>query len=188
MKIKKLILPLLTAGMLLSGLVIGGVGFADDDDDERGERHERHEKHERGGRYAVVENAVYKQECSSCHFLYLSGLLPAKSWEAMMQGTDKHFGENLGLDEKSKNEILSFLTANSAEKTNTKWANKIVRSSGSTAPTKITEVPWIAKEHRRIKPEVFKRASIGSRSNCGACHPNAGQGDFEEDSVSIPKQ
>lgn len=180
MKIKEIVIPLMAVGILLSGMAMGSAAFAD----ERGEREERGE---RGGKYAVVESAVYKQECSDCHFLYLPGLLPARSWEKVMSETDKHFGEKLSLDEKTKAEILLFLTANSAEKSNTEWANKILRSVGSGIPASITEIPYIAKKHRKIKANVLKRAEIGSLSNCGACHPQAAQGNFEEDSVSIPK-
>lgn len=191
MKIKEMVIPFMAVGILLSGLVIGNAAFADEDErgerGESGERHERGERGERGGKYVVVENAVYKKECSDCHFLYLPGLLPVRSWEKVMNETDKHFGEKLSLDEKTKSEILLFLTANSAEKTKTEWASKITRSVGSDTPSSITEIPYIAKEHRKIKEDVFKRASIGSRSNCGACHPHAEHGDFEEDSVSIPK-
>lgn len=183
MKIKEIVIPLMAVGILLSGLAMGSAAFAD----ERGERGERGERSEGGGKYAVVENAVYKQECSDCHFLYLPGLLSARSWEKVIKETDKHFGEKLSLDEKNKTEILSFLTANSAEKSNTEWAKKIIRSIGSDTPASISEIPYIAKEHRKIKADVFKRAAVGSPSNCGACHPQAAQGDFEEDSVSIPK-
>lgn len=182
MKIKKTILPLMAIGLILSGVVMGSSTFAD----ERGEREERRERGEKSSQYAAAENAAYKQECSSCHFLYLPELLPARSWQKVMNETDKHFGENLALDEKTRAEIQSFLTANSAEKANTEWAGKIVKSVGSETPTRITEVPYIVKEHRKIKEEVFKRKSIGSRSNCGACHQQGAQGNFEENAVSIP--
>ncbi|MBI1911431.1 MAG: diheme cytochrome c [Deltaproteobacteria bacterium] len=180
MVLRKTIIPFLAAGLMLTGLV-AGTGFADEDHRERGERHSRYMP-------KVAENATYKQECSSCHFLYLPGLLPARSWEAVMNNSDKHFGENLGLDENTKKEITSFLKNNSAERTDTEWSNKIMRSVGSATPERITEVPWIKKEHRRIKPEVFQRPSIGSFSNCGACHTQGAQGNFEEDAVSIPKK
>lgn len=191
MKIKEIVIPLMAVGILLTGLTIGNAAFADDDErgerGERGEAHERGERGEKGGKYAVVENAVYKKECSDCHFLYLPGLLPARSWEKVINETDKHFGEKLSLDEKTKSEILSFLTASSAEKTKTEWAQKIMRSIGPGTPSSITETPYISREHRKIKVDVFKKAAVGSRSNCGACHPQAAQGDFEEDAVSIPK-
>lgn len=189
MKIKK---TFLTIGILILSLMINTFVFADED--EENERHERHEKHERGGRHegegraAIAENAAYKSECSSCHFLYPPEFLPKRSWEAMMKGSDKHFGENLALDDKTNKEILSYLSENSAERGSSEWAGKILKSIGSSTPLKITETPYILKEHRKIKPDVFMRKSIGSFSNCGACHTGAAQGDFEEDSVSIPKE
>jgi len=182
----------LAIGILILSLMINTFVFADED--EENERHEKHGKHEKGGRHEgegraiVVENDAYKSECSSCHFLYPPEFLPKRSWEALMKGSDKHFGENLALDDKTNKEILSYLSENSAERGSSEWAGKILKSIGSATPLKITETPYILKEHRKIKPDVFKRKSIGSFSNCGACHTGAVQGDFEENSISIPKQ
>lgn len=190
MDIRKAVLPMLAAGVLLGGLVANPLYADDDDRGERNGRHERSEKGEsRGGGRLInpADNLTYKQECSSCHFLYLPGLLPARSWQEIMKGSDKHFGENLALDAKVKEEITNYLTANSAEKQDNRRSRKIMASINGT-PAKITDVPYIKKEHRKISAEVFKRPSIGSPSNCGACHPRAAQGDFEEDSVSIPKK
>lgn len=170
--------------LMVAGFVAGPVAIADGD--ERGERHENHHPDRRGSSNAVPENALYRQECASCHFLYLPGLLPERSWEKVMNSTDKHFGENLALDATAVTEIKAFLQANSSEKTNTEWGRKITQSAGSSTPERITEIVWIKKEHRKIRPEIFKRASIGSFSNCGACHQGGAKGDFEEDSVRIP--
>lgn len=170
--------------LMAAGIVAGPVAIADSD--ERGERHENHHSERNGALSAVPENALYKQECASCHFLYLPGLLPERSWEKLMNSTDKHFGENLALDASIVSEIEAFLKANSSEKTNTEWGRKITQSAGSSTPERITEIGWIKKEHRKIRPEIFKRASIGSFSNCGACHQGGAKGDFEEDSVRIP--
>jgi cytochrome c553 len=38
-----------------------------------------------------------------------------------------------------------------------------------------------------VSASVFKRASVGSASNCGACHGHAADGDFNEHQVRIPK-
>lgn len=170
---------------IVAGLIAGSSAIADSD--ERGGKHENHHSESRGSSYVVPESALYSQECASCHFLYLPGLLPERSWERVMSSTDKHFGENLGLDASALSEIKTFLKANSSEKTSTEWGRKITKSAGTTAPERITEIGWIKKEHGKIKPEVFKRASIGSFSNCGACHQGGAKGDFEEDSVRIPK-
>ncbi|MBI5563239.1 MAG: diheme cytochrome c [Deltaproteobacteria bacterium] len=175
MKIGRLILPFLAAVIAVAGLAAVHPAFADDDG-KRG-----------AGGGAVPENAAYKQECSSCHFLYMPGFLPGRSWEAIIKGSDKHFGENLGLDDKAKEELSAFLTANAAEKSGLEWSPKILKGIGADTPGRITEVPYIKKEHGKIKAAVFKRPAIGSFSNCGACHPKGGQGGFDEDAVSIPK-
>lgn len=177
MKERMMILPFLSVLLIIAGLVAGRVVFADD-----GEKRERS-----GGHYVVPENAKYAQECSSCHFLYIPAFLPARSWEALVNGSDKHFGEALGLDDAAKKEVLAFLSANSAEHANFEWSGKILKSIGAATPQRITDVPYIQKEHRKIKKSVFERASVGSPSNCGACHPQGAQGKFDEDAVKIPK-
>lgn len=132
-----------------------------------------------------ANDPLYKEECSSCHFLYLPGFLPARSWQEIVKNNDKHFGENLALDAEAASQISSYLAANSAERSGSEWSGKILRSVGSKTPGRITEVPWILKEHRKISKETFKKPSIGSFSNCGACHPNGALGDFEK--ASVPK-
>lgn len=176
---KKTALPLAIA--LAFGLFAGAVAQADDDGRER-----------RGDRKApsftkTPENALYKQECSSCHFLYQPWLLPERSWQAIMDESQKHFGENLALDEETSKELLAYLKANSSEKTNARWAQKITSSSEGMTPERIMDVPWIKKEHREVGANVFKRPSIGSASNCGACHTKGAEGNFEEDFVKVPR-
>lgn len=172
--------------LLLSGLVIimGSFSAASDYDENRGEREER--RTERGGA-SFPGNTLYRQECSSCHFLYHPGLLPLHSWETVIKNSDKHFGENLGLDEKTKNELLAYFYDHSAEKTSAEWADKILGEGGITIHERITDQPYIKRKHRKIGKDVFKRPAIGSFSNCGACHTKGAQGDFEEEGVKIPK-
>lgn len=181
MRLEKLLRPFMAA---LLALAVAAPVMADDD--ERGERHEGRSPATRVD--LTPKDTLYSQECSSCHFLYLPGLLTARSWEKVVNESDKHFGENLGLDEKTANGLLAYLKANSADKAQTKWARRIADSSGDTAYARIMDVPWVKKEHREIREDVFKRPSIGSRSNCGACHPEGSKGDFEEDNVRIPKK
>ena len=40
-----------------------------------------------------VTNVDYQNECGACHFAYQPGLLPARSWQALMTGLDQHFTE-----------------------------------------------------------------------------------------------
>lgn len=151
---------------------------------------EEGEEGEKGGekeRFTAPESPLYKKECSSCHFLYQPGLLPERSWERLLNTSDKHFSEDLGLDDKTKGELRAYFTANSAERSDTEWSIKIMRSIGSSTPERITGIPYIKSKHRKIHPEVFKRPSIKSFSNCGACHTKGAEGNFEEKTVVIPK-
>lgn len=194
MKIKKFVLPVLSAGLLIAGLSAGTAVFADDH--ERGESHERGERGGREGReernggsmIPPADNAAYRQECSSCHFLYQPGLLPARSWEKLMGETDRHFGEDLALDEATVKELTAYLAANGADRQTNKRSRRIAASiSPSAAPVRITEVPYIVKEHREVSKQTFSRPSIKTFSNCGACHTKGADGNFEEDFVEIPK-
>lgn len=134
-----------------------------------------------------VTNEIYKTNCGSCHFAYQPGLLPAKSWLAIMDSPGGHPGGSLSLDKKTKAEIRKYLTQNSAENTRSKRSRKILASIGSGVPTRISEVPYIREKHHEINQEVFLKKSIGSRGNCIACHKTAESGDYDDDNVTIPK-
>ncbi len=136
-------------------------------------------------------NALYKEECSACHFLYQPWLLPARSWELIMLDNEEHFGEDLSLEDDTVKEILNYLEANSTENTmvRKRWARKILRDLPPTPPESIRDVPYIKRKHRKLfKRNVFERSSINSFSNCVACHETAPKGNYDEDNVKIPKK
>lgn len=136
----------------------------------------------------TVANAKWKAECSGCHMLYHPGLLPARSWNKMMLGLDKHFGENAALDELTRNEIMAFLAANSADKLGNRRSQRINQSIPANAtPLRISETGYFVAKHDEISPSTFKRKSIGSAANCIACHKNADKGDFSESQIRIPR-
>lgn len=91
-----------------------------------------------------VTNEVYKANCGSCHFAYQPGLLPAQSWQKIIDTPGGHAGGDLSLDNKAKAEIRKYLTRNSANNTESKRSRKILASIGSGVPTKISEVPYIS--------------------------------------------
>lgn len=184
MLIKRL-LTITLAGLLITAGLGAGYTFADDDGDEYYENEERSRYGYRAD--LTPQDPVYSAECSSCHFLYQSWLLTARSWTRLMKNSSNHFGDDLMLDQEAKKQILAFLTANSADKAGNEWSYKITRSSRRADPDRITDVPYIRREHREISPQVFERPSVTSRSNCGACHQEAKNGNYEEDFVRIPK-
>ena len=164
----------------------------DDDDEENHKRRkrnrERHRDNKHDGSYLKpVNNPTYKEECGGCHFAYQPELLPSASWMKILSDLDDHFGESIELDEDSKRVILDYLKSNGAEYSSAKRAVKIMRSLGNQVPLRITDVPYIREKHHEISPNVLKRESIGSLSNCIACHTTAEKGIYEDDHVKIPK-
>jgi hypothetical protein len=141
-----------------------------------------------GTKMPLVTNVKWKSECSSCHMLYHPGLLPEKSWNKIISGLDNHFGENAGLDAATRDEISNFLTMNSADKQSNRRSKRIIQSIPTSAtPLRITETRYFTSRHDELSAATFKRKSIGSASNCVACHKNAEKGDFSESQVKIPR-
>lgn len=163
----------------------------DDDDDDHKHRkrnRKRHRDNEHDGSYLKpVNNPTYKEECGACHFAYQPELLPEASWMEILTNLDDHFGESIELDDGSRKAISDYLKSNSAEYSSAKRAVKIMRSLRNHVPMRITDTPYIREKHHEISPNVFKRESIGSLSNCSACHTTAENGIYEDDNVKIPK-
>jgi len=165
-----------------------------DDDHERGKKRRRYQKRSRNDseHYAKeyltpVNNQTYIDECGACHFAYQPGLLPSGSWDKILNSIADHFGEDIDLDPESKKIIVEYLKANAANYSSAKLSAKIMRSLGHQTPLRITQVPYIQRKHHEIQLNVFKRESIGSLSNCLACHTTAEKGIYDDDNVTIPR-
>jgi len=128
--------------------------------------------------YAVSPNARHQQECSSCHVAYPPGLLPAASWQRIMGNLHKHFGTDASLDEATAREISGWLQAH---------AGTGRRGGEEPAQDRISKAQWFVRQHDEVSAGVWKRASVGSPSNCSACHAEAAKGNFNEHQVHIPK-
>jgi hypothetical protein len=153
-------------------------------------RYRQRERHRNGdhcaGDVKPVTNPVYKENCGACHFSYQPELLPSGSWRKILNQLGDHFGESFELDQEVQKAVLAYLEANAAERSTSKRAVRIVRSVGSSTPVRITEVPYIKGKHRKITASVLDKPSIGSLSNCTACHRRAEEGNYDEDFVTIP--
>lgn len=119
---------------------------------------------------------AYEQECAACHMAYPPGLLPAPSWQRLMNGLDKHFGVNASLDEATLKTLSSYLLAHAG------------RGGQASAPPqdRITQSSWFVRKHREFSAQDWANPRIKSAANCAACHTGAAQGDFDEDRVRIP--
>jgi hypothetical protein len=131
-----------------------------------------------------LTNKNWQQECASCHIAYAPAFLPKASWQRLMGTLDNHFGENASLDPATQADILKYLVANAAD-TRT---SRVMQSMGADAvPLRITETRWFVRKHDEVSRATWARKSIGSAANCAACHRQAEQGVFDEDTVRIPK-
>jgi hypothetical protein len=169
--------------------------FDRDDDDHHDDDHKDRKRYRRrdhdddhdGENLKAVSNPSYKENCGACHFAYQPGLLPSSSWKNILGGLDDHFGEFVDLDPETQEAISSYLEANAAEQSSAKRAVKIMRSLGSTTPMRITDIPYIKHKHHEISASAFNRQTIGSFSNCDACHKRAEEGVYDDDFVDIPR-
>jgi len=153
---------------------------------ERKQEHHREEYHHKSY-LRQINNSTYEEECGACHFVYQPELLPSASWVQILANLDDHFGEMIELDNDSRKIIADYLKSKSAEYSSAKRAVKIMRSLKGKTPLKITDIPYIIEKHHEISLSVLKRESIGSLSNCSACHTTAKDGIYEDDNVVIPK-
>ena len=121
---------------------------------------------------------AYQQECSACHTAYPPGLLPAASWQRLMTDLPHHFGTDASLDAPTVKQLSVWLGANAGR-----------GSRVGTAPSddRITRSAWFERKHDEIPAATWKRASIKSPANCAACHPQAGEGRFDERAIRIPR-
>jgi Dihaem cytochrome c len=124
---------------------------------------------------------AYQQECSSCHIAYPPRMLPAASWQRLMNNLPRHFGTDASLDAATVSQISDWLQAH---------ATIDARSRGNAASPpedRITRSPWFVREHDEVTAATWQRPSVKSPSHCAACHTRAEQGDFSEHNIRIPR-
>ena len=137
---------------------------------------------------AASAEALHKKECGSCHTPYQAYFLPAASWEKIMSGLNKHFGENAELGAEDQAAITQYLVSYAADRGKDKRGARVMSSlSGKEAPLRLTETGYIIRMHHEVPKKVFvNNPKLKSLSNCGACHPGAAAGNYDEHQVKIP--
>ncbi len=153
--------PLFARGLLLAaGIAPLGAALAD------------------GGRVmpAVVPPA-YTAECAACHTAYPPGLLPARSWQRIMTGLDKHYGTDASLDAATVQQLSGWLQTH---------AGTTKRVAEEPPQDRITRSAWFVRKHDEVEPAVWKLPSVKSAANCAACHTGADKGRFDDDQLRMP--
>lgn len=126
-------------------------------------------------RWPVPVNETWRTECGACHVPYPPGRLPARSWRAVMDGLSRHFGTDASLDPQAAAEVAGFLEQHAG------------RDPGGPTLLRVTETRWFLREHRKVSPEVWRKPPVGSPANCAACHPAAERGEYDDDTVRLPR-
>ena len=157
----------------------------DHDSDDRGEAGLETSSYD-----GTVVDAVYQEECGSCHLAYPSDLLPSASWKAIMNGLDDHFGDNAELAaDANVTHITAFLDKNASDRGDRmKECPVAARCLGKNgAPLRITELPYFKEEHHEFPRRMVEdNPEVQLFSRCDACHQDAAKGRFDEDTVAIP--
>lgn len=164
------------AGFML--LAAGRAGAIDDGFDPS--------KYEKGG-FAPASDAAYRNECGSCHFAYLPGMLPARSWQALMARSTDHFGESLSLSAATAAGIERYLVEQAADRSDYR-GSKLILSwlAEDKTPVRITSLPLMRQRHVVIrKLQRDSRVDV-KLTNCDGCHEKAATGSFAYSQIVVP--
>lgn len=189
------VLALTAVGLMGWG---ASVAYADRDE-HRGSRYEEreHERHgesrrereeegkeegeEEGGEHGMGRGAAmdpaYVKECGACHVAYPPGMLPERSWRALMGRLADHFGENAELSAEAAKGLENYLVREAGRG---EFASSV--ANGST-PLRISETPKFKREHDELGG---KPAQVKSMALCDACHTRAKEGSYAEREIVIP--
>jgi hypothetical protein len=127
----------------------------------------------------IAANATYRTECGACHVPYPPALLPATAWRAQMASLSRHYGVDATVDAAAAREIGAFLDASAGSDRGVATTNN--------EPPRITTSDWFLREHRKAANAIRTSATVKSAANCGACHPAADRGQFDEHIVRVPR-
>ena len=131
---------------------------------------------------------LYIEECGSCHFEFSANLLPQRSWVVMMADLENHFGDDASLDEEDQQTLGLWLQEGALETSQSEWPYLIGKSIlPEDSPQRISKTSYWIEKHEDIEESITKRKSVRSKLNCGACHPNAAYGSYEDARIEIPK-
>lgn len=141
------------------------------------------------GGFRPVTNEVYRKECGACHFAYLPGLLPARSWELVLQRANEHFGENLDLGPERTAQLRAYLLENAADKVPDRGSELLMaRLDPKVTPARITALPRVYRDHVIVREVIKISTAIEARklTNCDSCHRKAGEGSFANRDLIVP--
>jgi len=136
---------------------------------------------------ALAQDPSWTSACGDCHLPFHPSLLPARSWDRMLDEQGDHFGEDLVLDADTVATLRAFALANAAEAGATETAVRALRSTpADRAPQRITETAWWQTAHADIPPAAFETEPVRQAARCDACHRDARDGTFLDGAMAVP--
>lgn len=138
--------------------------------------------------FAMPSGRLYVAECGSCHTAFAPGFLPARSWRKMMEELGDHFGEDVTLPDPERLAILKDLELLAADGRQASQRMRRIAAyvPANAAPQRISETGFFKFMHDEVPNSIWRRQKVGSKANCGACHPRADEGRYGEREVRIP--
>lgn len=133
-------------------------------------------------RFPSISNETVRSECGDCHIAYPPQMLPQRSWRKLMGTLPKHFDEELGLDDETKQQVLRYLLDNAADESEAKAARKFLRGLGSgDTPIRITDTPRWKDKHHELPESVWSDSRVATKGDCSVCHTEAARGLYDDD-------
>ncbi|MBP6582856.1 MAG: hypothetical protein KA204_05220, partial [Chromatiaceae bacterium] len=95
----------------------------------------------RADKLVIPANAppAFEAECGACHLAFPPALLDARGWRQVMTQLDNHYGDNAGLDDKTRQAIETFLVRNAG-------GDKVSGAPlAKGEPPRLTATPWFKR-------------------------------------------
>ena len=136
----------------------------------------------------LPDNATWREICGECHLAYHPTLLPARSWQRILNEQHQHFEEDLDLDAETLAELRQFASNNAAETHLTEPAWQIEQTTPlNQAPLRITATAYWREQHEEIPKQIWQHPLVKFKGHCNACHLDAELGTFEDAAMRLPQ-
>jgi cytochrome b len=126
-------------------------------------------------RTPLAQNDAWNKECSGCHLDYHPSILPARSWNKLLDDQHAHFGEDLDLDQDTIGALRQYALKNAAESHATTLAWKVDSTAAQATPLRVTETEYWKHRHAELSDADWNR---NKRFACDGCHVDAAAGTF----------
>ena len=128
---------------------------------------------------------MFEEQCGACHLAFPPSAAPASTWNGILADLQHHFGADATLSAEQVEHLRAWLDANSAGHWDT-LPSHLLRVPAADGSLRITDMPGWRRMHRHIPAAVFTAKPVYRRSNCAACHADAGAGRFAPQRIEIP--